>query len=84
MRRLWGFDRVNAIGAAAGQGGIFDFQGSGDVFYTKYTDPSNYGVGVLTRGAGFSWLDTVSVAGGYASLYSSQGLSPQLTTWWLN
>lgn len=84
LSKLWGSDRVNGIGTAVGQGGLFDFQRSGDVFYTKYTDASNYGVGVLMNGAGFSWQDTLSIAGGYASLYSRQGLTSQLTTWWLN
>jgi hypothetical protein len=47
LSNLWGSDRLNGIGTAVGQGGLFDFQRSGDIFYTKYTDASNYGVGVL-------------------------------------
>jgi hypothetical protein len=84
LSNLWGSDRLNGIGTAVGQGGLFDFQRSGDIFYAKYTDASNYGVGVLMNGAGFSWQDTLSIVGGYASLYSRQGLTPLLTTWWLN
>jgi hypothetical protein len=82
ISNLW--NPVKEIGAAIGQGGFFDFQKSGDIFYSQYTNASNYGVGVLMNGAGYSWTQTAMIAGGYASLYSQQGWTSELTTWWRN
>ena len=75
-------ERVAAIRAAIGRGGIFDFQRSGDTFYPAYTDASNYAVGVLMQGAGYAEWETDLIAGGYAAIGSSQGWTTRQTEWW--
>jgi hypothetical protein len=77
-------DQKAAIGVALAQGGLFDFQRSGGVFYPSYTDASNYAVGVLMNGAGYSWAETEAVAGYYATWNSSQGWTHRQTIWWQN
>src|ERR1700728_686839 len=77
-------NQKTAIGVAVAQGGLFDFQRSGDVFYPSYTDASNYAVGVLMNGAGYSWAETEAIAGFYATWKSSQGWTHRQTIWWQN
>jgi hypothetical protein len=74
----------NAIGAAVGQGGLYDYQRNGDIFYPAYTNASNYAVGVLMQGAGYPQWETDLIGGAYASMYSGQGWTALQTEWWNN
>lgn len=47
IARLW------AVGAAVGQGGRFDVQRKGTIFYSQYTDAANFAVGVVMQSAGY-------------------------------
>jgi hypothetical protein len=78
------FEQKTLIGLAVGQGGVFDFQRKDGVFYPDYTDASNFAVGVLMNGAGYTWVDTETIAGLYATWKSSQGWTQRQTIWWHN
>ena len=56
------------IGKAVGQGGKFDYQRAGGHFNPDYRDASNFGVGVLMQGAGYSWPETAAISSAYATL----------------
>jgi len=70
------------IGQQVGQFGKFDFQRQGGNFYSQYTDASNYAAGLFMNGAGFSYRDTIAIAGGYAALHSSGGITARRVLWW--
>jgi hypothetical protein len=70
-----------AANAAVGQGGTFDYQRSsnsaGDtVFYSGYTNVSNFGVGGYLYGAGFTQLGASTVANAFAFFKSSNAGDP--------
>lgn len=65
-----------------GQFGEFDFQRDGHIFYSCYTDASNYAAGLFMSGAGFSYADTVAIAGGYAAMHSAGGITGTRLRWW--
>ncbi|HEY4078926.1 MAG TPA: hypothetical protein VGM26_18500 [Rhizomicrobium sp.] len=65
-----------------GQFGEFDFQRDGDIFYSRYTNASNYAAGLFMSGAGFSYADTMAIAGGYAAAYSAGGITGTRLRWW--
>jgi hypothetical protein len=70
-----------AANAAVGQGGTFDYQRSsnsaGDtIFYSGYTNVSNFGVGGYLYGAGFTQLGASMVANTFAFFKSSNAGDP--------
>jgi hypothetical protein len=71
-----------AIGAAVSHYGFYDFQRQAGTFYSAYTDASNYAVGVVMSGAGYSWAETEAIAATFATFYSSQGWTSRQTKWW--
>jgi hypothetical protein len=76
-------EREEAIRLAVNQGGFYDFQRKGGRFYNDYTDASNYAVGVLMYSAGYSWLETKTIAGAYATVKSKpKGWTARQTDWW--
>jgi len=80
-----GLDPI-AAWRALGYFGAFDFQRQKDknLFISKYTDASNYAVGVYMRGAGFSLEETKFIAGLFAHTMSSNAGKPEQSTWWTN
>jgi hypothetical protein len=68
--------------SAIGQFGTYDFQRNNGVFYSAYTNASNYGVGVYMAVAGYSYNATIAIAGAFASHYSSNAGTEGQTTWW--
>ena len=46
---------------AVGQFGTYDFQRDNEIFYSAYTNASNYAVGVYMSGAGYSYHATVVI-----------------------
>ena len=68
--------------SAIGQFGTYDFQRDNGMFYSAYTNASNYGVGVYMAGAGYSYNATIAIAGAFASHYSSNAGADSQTTWW--
>jgi RHS repeat-associated protein len=77
------------INSAIGHYGTCDFQrnggngysSKGNTFYPAYTNASNYAVGVYMNGAGYSLNSTLSVASGFAGLFSSNAGSSALSSW---
>lgn len=74
----------NPIGiyATAGFNGMFDYQRHDGSFDGRYTNASNYGVGVFMEGAGFSRRVTVNIASTFAKIYSSNAGSPAQIQFW--
>jgi hypothetical protein len=68
--------------SAIGQFGTYDFQRDNGMFYSAYTNASNYAVGVYMAGAGYSYDATITIAGAFASHYSSNAGADSQTTWW--
>jgi hypothetical protein len=75
-------DQKAAIGKAIGQYGIFDFQRSNGNFIDAYKHVSNYGVGVVMNGAGFSWASTFALGVGYGVENSHPKYDPERVQWW--
>jgi hypothetical protein len=73
---------VRYIGGKVGQFGEFDFQRRGDIFYSRYTDASNYAAGLFMSGAGFSYRDMIAIASGYAITHSTGGVTTRRIRWW--
>ena len=75
---------INPVAAflAVGHFGRYDFQRQGDVFHSAYTDASNYAVGGYMAGAGYSNHETMTIAGSFARLYSSNAGSERQSAWW--
>jgi hypothetical protein len=67
---------------AVGQFGTYDFQRDDGMFYSEYTDASNYAVGVYMAGAGYSYEATIAIGSTFASQYSSNAGSERQKTWW--
>jgi RHS repeat-associated protein len=67
---------------AIGQGGLFDFQRNGNTFIPAYTTASNYAVGVLMNGIGYSWAQTLVIGSVYAEMYSQHGVTNQQIYMW--
>jgi len=67
-----------------GHGGIFDYQRSGNTFYGSYTYASNYAVGIVMNGAGYSLNSTVFIASRFANMFSSNAGAPQQAAAWKN
>ena len=71
-----------------GQYGMFDYQrqpnetNSGYDFLGKYSDASNYGVGVYMRGAGFSLPGTIMIGKGYAFFKSKNNSNNNWDLMW--
>src|SRR5271169_4853447 len=87
------FQRVYAAGQAhwqnpisaifaVGHYGTYDFQRDQGVFYSAYTNASNYAVGVYMAGAGYSYDATIAIGTLFANLYSSNAGSESQRTWW--
>jgi hypothetical protein len=74
-------DPVAAL-LAVGHYGTHDYQKDKGVFYSAYTDASNYAVGVYMAGAGYSYDATIAIAGFFANLHSSNAGSERQSTWW--
>jgi hypothetical protein len=74
-------DPVAAL-LAVGHYGTYDYQRDEGVFYSAYTDASNYAVGVYMAGAGYSYDATIAIAGFFANLHSSNAGSERQRTWW--
>jgi hypothetical protein len=73
------------IQVAVGHGGMYDFQRSGGQSFTgAYTYASNYAVGVVLAGAGYSLDQALKIAGGFASTMSSNAGSPAQRSAWTN
>jgi RHS repeat-associated protein len=67
---------------AVGHGGMYDFQRDGQTFIRPYVYASNYAVGIVLNGAGYSRANAIRVAGGFARLRSSNAGDPaQLSAW---
>ena len=80
----FGFDTFG-IQVAVGHGGMYDFQRSGGQSFTgAYTYASNYAVGVVLAGAGYSLSQALKIAGGFASMMSSNAGSPAQRSAWTN
>lgn len=69
---------------AVGHGGMYDFQRDGQTFIAPYTYASNYAVGIVLNGAGYSLNSAISIAGGFASLMSSNAGDPAQISAWTN
>ena len=67
-----------------GQGGIYDFQRSGNGFNSAWTYASNYVVGIVMNGAGFSQSEMVQIASGYAAVMSRNAGDPAQLDGWIN
>jgi hypothetical protein len=67
---------------AVGHYGTYDYQRDEGVFYSAYTDASNYAVGVYMAGAGYSFDATIAIAGFVANLQSSNAGSERQSGWW--
>lgn len=67
---------------AEGQHGTFDFQRLNGPFNSDYRDASNYGVGVLMRGAGYSWPATAAAASLYATYHGRPDVIWHDWPWW--
>lgn len=70
------------IGQAVGQYDVFDFQRHDGKFLHSYTNASNYGVGVLMNGAGYSWPETLAIGTGYGLLNSKPRFDLNRVVWW--
>jgi len=71
--------------AADGQGGTFDYQRSsnaaGDtIFYSGYSNVSNFGVGAYLYGAGFTHYGANTIANAFAFFKSSNAGDPVILT----
>ncbi len=67
---------------AVGHGGMYDFQRAGQTFIRPYIYASNYAVGIVLNGAGYSRANAIRIAGGYAAVGSSNTGDPaQLSAW---
>src|SRR6266436_5820763 len=64
------------------QGGTYDFQPGDETFYTKYTNASNFAVGVYMNDAGYSLLDTEMAGDLYTLAHSSSGSKNTAKKWW--
>jgi hypothetical protein len=75
---------LNPVAAvlAVGHFGRYDFQRENGIFYSAYTDGSNYAVGAYMAGAGFSYSETMAIAGFFARFESSNAGSEKQRTWW--
>jgi hypothetical protein len=67
---------MNALNAAVGQGGTYDYQRRGNRLtgytqFPQYRDVSNFNVGLVTQAAGLTLDETLSIAGGLAYFESS-------------
>jgi len=71
-----------AMNEAIGQGGKYDYQRSGNTFYTWYTNASNFGVGVYMNGAGASLSELHAIGGVYSYFKSSNANSAAQLNWW--
>ena len=74
-------DPISAL-LAIGHYGTYDFQRNDGVFYSAYTDASNYAVGVYMAGAGYSYNATIAIGAIFADLYSSNAGSEGQKRWW--
>jgi hypothetical protein len=61
---------------AIGHHGKFDYQRVDGPFNPDYRDASNYGVGVLMRGAGYSWPATAALSTLYSIYEGRPGIIP--------
>jgi hypothetical protein len=68
--------------SAIGQFGTYDFQRDNGIFYSAYTNASNYAACVYMAGAGYSYDATIAIAVAFASLFSSNAGAESQTTWW--
>lgn len=68
---------------AIGQGGTFDYQRHDGTFYIAYTHASNYAVGVVMYGAGYSKDETIAIGAAYAATHSSQGFTKEQEGRWV-
>jgi len=64
------------------QNGVYDFQRENGVFYSAYTDASNYAVGVYAAGAGYSYNATMAIGRFVANLISSNARANTQSSWW--
>jgi hypothetical protein len=71
-------DIVNALG----HHGAFDYQRVDGSFNPDYRDASNYGVGVLMHGAGYSWPATAALSSLYATYKGRPDIIPHDWSWW--
>ncbi len=74
-----------------GHFGRFDFQRQGsknrfinDLFFSEYTNASNFAVGVYMNAAGFSLEQTKNIAGLFARFRSSNPGDLERTSWWID
>lgn len=65
-----------------GHSGTFDYQRADGYFNPDYRDASNYGVGVLMRGAGYSWPATAAASSWYALRHGRPDVIPHDWSWW--
>ncbi|TWB39022.1 RHS repeat-associated core domain-containing protein [Nitrospirillum pindoramense] len=72
------------IQMAVGHGGMYDFQRNGQSFIRAYTYASNYAVGIVMNGAGYSLSQTMDIAGGFAGMFSSNAGDPAQVSAWTN
>jgi hypothetical protein len=75
---------VAALHSNVSQRGTFDYQRKGDQFFHQFMPVSNVNVGIFAQQAGLTLEETLTIAGLYARLFSSNaepdrpyGLNPQ-------
>ena len=71
------------VGAAVGQGGIFDYQRHNSTEYLAYVHASNYTAGVVMNAAGYSLAETIIYGAWYATTHSSHGFTMEQAVWWI-
>ena len=72
---------LSDAGRAVGQGGAFDFQRSGTIFISAYTNASNFAVGAYLGGAGYSKFAASAISNTYAFFNSSNGATAAQATY---
>lgn len=79
---------LDGVGIYMGSGtsGMFDFQRpGGNTFYSTYTYASNYAIGVMLKGAGYSQQQALLLAGLAArGLMGSNARNPAQVSAWTN
>ena len=74
-------EKIESIRKAIGQEGYFDFQRSNHTYIDDYVHASNFAVGVLMNGAGFSRFGTDASGATYWLLFSTGDIADQIK-WW--
>jgi hypothetical protein len=73
---------VGVLGANLGHGGVFDYQRSGNSFtgltqFPEFRDVSNFNVGLFCQQAGLTLEETLTIAGRFARIRSSNARPDQ-------